>query len=145
VAFVDLPAFKPLIVFSILLVLKMGILGFATAFRRSRTKIVINPEDAVVTPGARPGTEEAPEVLRAKRAHLNDLENIPAFLVLALLFTLAGCSATAGWVYFGTYFAARTLHSVFYLGAMQPWRTAAFAIGLLTQLGIMFRLLLIAL
>jgi len=141
-AFLDLPAAKPLILFAVLLVLKMGALAFATALARSRSKVVLNPEDTKVNPGSRAGNEEAPAVLRAKRAHQNDVENIPAFLVLALLFTLSGCSETSGWIYFGVYFAARTLHSIFYLNGVQPWRTAAFALGLLTQLGVMVRLLM---
>ena len=65
-----------------------------------------------------------------------------AGFALALLFTLSGASATAGWAYFGTYFAARTLHTIFYLGARQPWRTVAFFVGQLTQLGIIVQLLL---
>ena len=80
--------------------------------------------------------------LRVKRAHTNDLENIPGFLVLATLFTLAGGSATAGWGYFGAYFAVRTLHTICYLNALQPWRTAAFFAGQLLQLGLMVQLLI---
>ncbi|HEY6599084.1 MAG TPA: MAPEG family protein, partial [Pseudomonadales bacterium] len=80
--------------------------------------------------------------LRAKRAHLNDVENIPGFLVLALIFTLVGCSSTEGWAYFGVYFVARALHTIFYLKSVQPWRTAAFVVGQLTQLGIIVQLLL---
>jgi len=34
------------------------------------------------------------------------------------------------------------LHTIFYLRAVQPWRTAAFAIGQLTQLSIMVQLLM---
>ncbi len=94
------------------------------------------------TPAHTREPEDAPGTLRAKRAHLNDVENIPVFMVLALLFTLTGCSATAGWAYFGVYFVARTLHTIFYLGALQPWRTVVFAIGQLTQLGIMVQLLM---
>ena len=141
---VDLPAFRPLVLFSVLLVLKMGAVAFATSNARRKAKIVLNPEDTKVNPGSRAASEEAPATLRAKRAHQNDLENIPAFLVLALLFTLAGCSATSGWLYFGTYFAARTLHTIFYLNAVQPWRTAAFFVAQLTQLGILIRLLMLA-
>ena len=63
-------------------------------------------------------------------------------LALALLRTLTGCSATAGWIYFGVYFVARTLHTVFYLNAVQPWRTVAFFVGQLAQLGIMVQLLI---
>lgn len=138
----DLPAFAPLVIFSVLLALKMGAVAFITANERRKGKVVINPEDVGVNPGSHAGTEEAPGTLRAKRAHLNDVENIPVFLVLALLFTLIGSSATEGWAYFGVYFVARTLHTIFYLRAMQPWRTAMFALGQLTQLGIIVQLVL---
>lgn len=141
-AFTELPAFAALILFSVLLALKMGAVAFVTANARFKSKVVINPEDVPVNPGSRSEPEEAPGTLRAKRAHLNDVENIPVFMILALLFTLTGCSATAGWLYFGVYFVARTLHTICYLGSIQPWRTAAFAIGQLTQLGIMIQLLI---
>ncbi len=138
----DLPAFRPLVLFSVLLALKMGVVAFATANARRKSRVVVNPEDTSVNPGSRAAGEDAPETLRIKRAHQNDLENIPVFLVLALLFTLSGCSATAGWAYFGVYFAARALHTIFYLNAVQPFRTAAFAVGQLTQLGIIVQLLM---
>jgi len=141
-SFESLPAFQPLVLFSTLLALKMGAVAFVTAFARSRSKVVVNPEDVPVNPGSHPEGQDAPATLRAKRAHLNDVENIPVFLVLALIFTMAGCSATAGWAYFGTYFVARTLHTTFYLRAMQPWRTATFALGQLTMLGIIVQLLM---
>jgi len=142
--FNELPAYKPLILFSSLLVLKMGALAVATANRRRLAKVVVNPEDVGVNPGSHVEPQEAPETMRAKRAHLNDLENIPGFLVLALLFTLSGGSATGGWSYFGTYFAARLLHSAFYLNSVQPWRTAAFGVGQLAQLGLVVQLLMTA-
>ena len=139
--YVALPAFLPLVLFAVLLILKMGAVAFVTSNERRKAQVVVNPEDTRVNPGSRAAGEEAATVLRAKRAHLNDIENIPAFLILALIFTLAGCSATAGWAYFGIYFVARTLHTIFYLKAVQPWRTAAFFVGQLTQLGLMVQLL----
>ena len=141
-AVIALPAFEALVIFSVLLALKMGAVAFVTSKARFDAKVVVNPEDVPVNPGSRPEHEEAAATLRAKRAHLNDVENIPVFMVLALLFTLTGSSATAGWVYFGVYFVARTLHTIFYLKAVQPWRTAAFALGQLTQLGMMVQLLM---
>jgi uncharacterized MAPEG superfamily protein len=138
----ELPAFAPLVIFSVLLILKMGAVAFVTANERRKAKVVLNPEDTGVNPGSHAADEEAPATLRAKRAHLNDVENIPGFLVLALLFTLTGCSAAAGWIYFGTYFVVRTLHTIFYLNAVQPWRTVAFFAGQLAQLGIMVQLLM---
>jgi len=141
-SFESLPAFQPLVLFSALLALKMGAVAVMTALARARSKVVVNPEDVPVNPGSHVEAQDAPATLRAKRAHSNDVENIPVFLALALIFTLTGCSATAGWAYFGTYFVARTLHTTFYLRAVQPWRTAAFALGQLTQLGIIVQLLI---
>ncbi|MFO0660423.1 MAG: MAPEG family protein [Polyangiaceae bacterium] len=140
--FVDLPAFKPFVLFSVLLVFKMFFVGVITANRRRLSKVVANPEDVGVNPGSHAEAQEAPETLRAKRAHQNDLENVPGFLMLALIFTLMGGSATGGWAYFGTYFAARTLHSFFYLNQLQPWRTIAFGLGQLTLLGVAVQLLM---
>lgn len=140
--FTDLPAYKPLILFSVLLVIKMAALAFATANARRKAKVVVNPEDTMVNPGSHAEPQEAPATLRAKRAHLNDLENIPAFLVIATLFTLSGGSGNGAWAYFATYFAARTLHSICYMSGIQPWRTAAFTVGQLTLLGLMVQLLM---
>lgn len=141
-SFAALPASRPLALFSCLLVLKMGAMAFATANARRKEKLVINPEDVGVNPGSRADAQDGPETARVKRAHHNDAENIPGFLGLAMVFTLVGGSATAGWAYFATYFVARTLHSFFYLGHVQPWRTAAFALGQVAQLGLMVQILL---
>ena len=139
---IDLPAFKPLALFSSLLVLKMFAVAFTTALTRSKSGVVVNPEDTKVNKGSRAEPQDAPNVLRAKRAHLNDCENIPGFLVLAVVFTLMGASATAGWAYFGLYFAARTMHTVSYLAGLQPWRTLMFFVGQITMLGVVVQILM---
>lgn len=140
--FTDLPAFKPLALFSVLLVLKMGAIAFATANRRRLARVVLNPEDVGVNPGSHAEAQEAPETLRAKRAHLNDVENIPGFLALATIYTLAGGTSTGAWSYFGVYFFARTAHTLCYLNSVQPWRTASFFLGQLAQLGMMVQILM---
>jgi len=142
--FHELPAYKPLILFSTLLVLKMFAVGGITGNRRRLSGVVANPEDVGVNPGSHAEAQDAPTTLRAKKAHLNDLENIPGFMVLALLYTLSGGSTTGGWAYFGTYFAARVIHTACYLNAVQPWRTAAFGVGQLAMFGIVVNLLLTA-
>jgi len=145
IALALLPAFKPLLIFTVLLLLKMSLVGGMTANTRRKSGVVVNPEDTRVNPGTHPEPQEAAETLRVKRAHQNDLENIPGFLILALIFTLAGGSASGGWAYFGLFFAARTLHSIAYLNGLQPWRTISFFVGLLCQLGLMVQLIMKAL
>jgi len=140
--FLTLPGFAALAICSVLLVLKMGAVAFVTANVRRRSGVVVNEEDTGVNPGSHVEPEDAPETLRAKRVHLNDLENIPGFLVLATIFTLSGASAVAAWSYFGGYFVLRTLHTVCYLRGIQPWRTVAFGAGQLVQLGMMVQLVL---
>jgi microsomal prostaglandin-E synthase 1 len=140
--FFELPAARPLCLFSVLLVLKVASLAFATANARRKSGVVVNPEDTGVNPGSHVEPQEAPATLRAKRAHLNDLENVPGFMFLSIIFTLAGGSANAGWSYFAVYFIARLLHTIFYLNSVQPWRTAAFALGQIAQLGLMVQILM---
>ena len=139
----SLPAFKPLVIFAVLLVAKMFAVAVATANARRLSKVVLNPEDVGVNPGSHSEAAEAPSTMRAKRAHINDLENIPGFLILATLFTLAGGSATAGWAYFGFYTAARLLHTIMYLSGIQPWRTASFFLGQLALVGLMVQLIMV--
>jgi len=143
-AFTDLPAFQPLAAISVYLVLKMFAVAVATANRRRLAKVVLNPEDTGVNPGSHAEPQEAESTLRAKRAHLNDCENIPGFLALATIFTLAGATSTDGWAYFGVYALARTLHTICYLNGIQPWRTASFFLGQITVLGVCVRLLMLA-
>ncbi len=138
----DLPAFKPLALFSSLLVLKMFAVAFSTALTRSKSGVVVNPEDGKVIKNAHTEPQDAPNVLRAKRAHLNDCENIPGFLALAIILTLMGASSTAGWAYFGVYFFARTLHSICYLSGVQPWRTMSFFLGQFAMLGVVVQILM---
>jgi uncharacterized MAPEG superfamily protein len=112
----------------LILVLKMIAVGFATSFYRLRDKTYATPEDYALqglTP--RGGTNE--DVERARRAHQNDLENILPYFGVGLLYALTNPSPTAARVFFIGYAVARILHSVFYLRAMQPWRTIAFAVA----------------
>jgi uncharacterized MAPEG superfamily protein len=141
-AFMSLPAAQPLLLFASLLVVKMFAVAFITARMRAKSGVVVNPEDTGVNPGSHVEPAEAPSTLRAKRAHLNDLENIPGFLILATLFTLSGASARAGWAYFGLYCAVRFLHTIVYLAQKQPWRTIFFGIGQLTMLGLAIQLIM---
>lgn len=133
---VSLPGFTLYAICSILLVLKMYGLGAYTGVVRSKSQATVNKEDAGFG-GAQLAEVEHPEVQRVLRAHRNDLENTPAFLALGLLAVLAGAPLTGMRIAFIAFTASRMAHSVFYLRAMQPWRTMSFLIGALAITALM--------
>ena len=63
------------------------------------------------------------------RAHLNDLENIPIFLIIALMFMLANLSPTRGIWCLRIFTGARILHTIVYLNAILIPRVLCFATG----------------
>jgi microsomal prostaglandin-E synthase 1 len=139
--FLSLPGFRLYALCAILLVIKMYAVAVYTAVTRGRLKVAVNAEDAASF-GAQMTATEHPEVERVLRAHRNDLENIPAFLILGFIAVLAGAPVLGLRICFIAYTAARVLHSVAYLKAMQPWRTMSFGIGQLASLSLMVMILI---
>lgn len=138
------PAFRTYAVCAAILVLKMIFSAFYTGSRRQAHQGYINSEDASVfgKTGAAAAAHEHPEVARALRIQRNDLEAIPGFLVIALVYVLSGASATAAAIYFWTFTLARVIHTVVYMREMQPWRAASFVVATLCTVGICVQLLL---
>lgn len=67
-----------------------------------------NPEDA--SPGAELKKDE--DVERVRRAHLNDLENIPAFLIGALMYVMSEPNVTVALWLIRVAVIARILHTI---------------------------------
>jgi glutathione S-transferase len=67
------------------------------------------------------------------RAHLNDLENIPAFLFVSFLYLLTNPDPGFATILFRTFTIARCVHTFVYAvkPLPQPSRGLAFGIGLL--------------
>jgi glutathione S-transferase len=124
---------------AIVLSLKMSAIGIVQGRARTAAKKFANPEDAKMF-GATLVDQEVPTVQRASKAWLNDLENIPMFLILALVYAIAGLSSTAFAVYCVVFMVARILHTFFYIKAMQPWRTIAFTVGAIAMVGLIIQL-----
>ncbi len=103
---------------------------------RGTVKVAINAEDASLF-GAPLSLTEPPQIARVLRAHANAQAAIFPFLLLGLLFVLAGGSLWVCMVLFGGFTVARLAHSAAYLTARQPWRTLAFIAGLLLTLALM--------
>lgn len=126
------------------LLVKMHLVSLAQLVHRLRTQNWRVPEDARLF-GRAGATADPPEGLgrRADNAWRNDLENIPGFLLLGLVFVLAG--GPAGWAatWFGTFTVARVAHTIAYLAARQPYRTIAFQVGMLAMTGLLIHVVLL--
>jgi uncharacterized MAPEG superfamily protein len=80
---------------------------------------------------------DPPAVARLLRAHRNAEATIYPFLLLGLVYVLAGGEARIAVPIFSVFILARIAHSIVYLRAMQPWRTVAFATSLLAVFALM--------
>jgi uncharacterized MAPEG superfamily protein len=103
---------------------------------RARGGVAINPEDGARY-GARVSELDPPAVARLLRAHRNAEATIYPFLLLGLVFVLAGGGAWIAVPIFSIFILARITHSIVYLRAMQPWRTLTFFASLLAIFALM--------
>jgi glutathione S-transferase len=135
-------AFQTFALCSAILALKMLASAAWTATRRGSTSGYINPEDTRL---AKEGTEavqtETPEVARALRIQRNDLENIPMFWVIGLLYVLMGASSLGAAVYCWTFTIARVAHTFVYWRQMQPARALLWLLGVLCLVGMAFQVI----
>lgn len=124
-----------------LLFFKMLANSLVQGYYRMAHARFVTPEDAaafgqLTGRALAPAAAEHPMVLRAAQCWRNDLENIPMFLLLCLGYVLAGGEARATLIYCATFVLARTLHTLFFLLQLQPWRTIAYLLGLFATLGL---------
>jgi uncharacterized membrane protein YecN with MAPEG domain len=130
------PVFTAYVATALVLNLNLLFLWVASGSVRARGGVAVNPED-----GARFGAEVAegdpPAVARYLRAHRNSEATIYPFLLLGLIYVLAGGGPWTALPIFAVFVAARIAHSFVYLKALQPWRTIAFATSLLALLALM--------
>ena len=124
---------------AIVLALKMAAISVVQGRARVAAGIFVNPEDAK-TFQASQAPEDAPDVRRASRAWLNDLENIPIFLILCGIYVAAGLSTTAFAIYCLVFTLARIAHTFFYLNSIQPMRTIAYTVGAAVATALMIQL-----
>ncbi|XP_013144609.1 PREDICTED: uncharacterized protein LOC106108076 [Papilio polytes] len=116
------------IVYSAILALKLLSVSAMTAIARMTRGIYANPEDAKTLKGK--VKFDDPVVERIRRAHLNDLENIPAFWVLAALYLTTGPVAAWATLLFRVYTVSRIIHTIVYalIPLPQPARGIAYGI-----------------
>jgi len=130
------PAFRTYALCAAILAFKMLLSAVYTSVCRARNRGFVNPEDAATfAAGTAAKEQEHPAVAHALRIQRNDVENIPAFFAIGLVYVLLGASPFGAAVYLGTYTAARVLHTLAYMGRLQPWRALCYAVGVLCMLG----------
>ena len=123
------------------LVLKMLISAFYTASRRFATRSYLSPEDARAS-GAEFTGQSSPEVTRALNIQRNDLENIPLFFALGLVYVLGAQPSSRGAaIYLWTFTISRVLHTVVYMAGLQPFRAIFWLVGVLTLIGMAVQVL----
>jgi uncharacterized MAPEG superfamily protein len=115
---------------TVILFFKMVSISLVQGVGRVSTKTFVTPEDAEFFAHAPPAQEEAPIVKRAVNAWRNDLENIPIFLFLGLIYVTLGLWPEGAFIYFSIFVVARILHTIAFLNGLQPWRTIFFTFGM---------------
>lgn len=125
------PVFVTYVIAAALMILKIMGQGWMTVFRMIKSDAgLINPEDLKEGPfnkAPRPEQlEKTDYVDRSRRMHLNDLENIPAFLAAGLIFVAAGPPQVLAWILLYGFVLARLLHTLSYATAQRHEVRATF-------------------
>ncbi|XP_023020559.2 microsomal glutathione S-transferase 1 [Leptinotarsa decemlineata] len=124
----DNPVFRAYLFYCGILILKMMLMTILTTLQRIKNKSFANEEDAKNFKGK---VRVVENVERVRRAHLNDVENIPLFFVGAFIYTLTNPSEYVAKSLFLAYTVARIVHTFVYAVYVvpQPARMLSFAAG----------------
>ena len=127
----DNPVFITYAIAASLMVLKIMGQGWITVYRMIKSDGgLVSPEDLQPGPANRNPRPEQLEpndyVERSRRIHRNDLENIPAFLAIGLVFVVAGPSLLFAQIALYGFVAARLAHTLAYLTKQRHETRAAF-------------------
>jgi glutathione S-transferase len=137
-----MPLLRMYAITAIVLTFKMFTNSLLQGRGRVSSHIFTNPEDAQLF-GGQLQAEEASSVQRAAKVWRNDLENIPIFLILAWIYVATGWLSTGAFDFYCIVFmVARILHTIFYLNAVQPWRTVVFTVGIAVTIALTIHLLI---
>jgi len=130
------PAFTYYVITTLILCLNLVFLWAYSGSARSKTGTAINPEDSLRFKAAL-AEADPPAVARVLRAHRNAEANIYPFLILGLVYVLAGGTPRTAAIVFSIFTATRLVHSWAYLSGKQPLRSICFGIGGVVLLALM--------
>ncbi|RZF39691.1 hypothetical protein LSTR_LSTR012145 [Laodelphax striatellus] len=124
----DNPVFSAYLFYCAVLVLKVLFMAPLTARQRLAKKIFANPEDTVLTPRSKVKYDDI-DIERVRRAHLNDIENIPVFMVAALLYIATNPAYFLAVNLFRIFTIARIIHTFVYAVVVIPQPARALSWG----------------
>ncbi|KAK1130998.1 hypothetical protein K0M31_017301 [Melipona bicolor] len=128
---VDPELFKTFAFWGSILAIKLLVMAPMTARYRFKNKVFSNIEDTKRLKGAKVNTNDA-DVERVRRAHLNDLENIPIWYIVTFAWLTTGPSAWLATNLIKSFVIARFGHTISYvILSKQPHRAIAFFVGFL--------------
>lgn len=115
----DNPVFVTYMIAAAIMILKIMGQGWITVYRMLKSVSgLASPEDlrpGLINRNPRPEQLELNDYVdRSRRMHRNDLENIPAFLAVGLLFVAAAPSILLANILMYTFVGARLLHTLAY-------------------------------
>jgi len=135
------PVFSSYAFYGTVVLVKTFGMSLLTSAKRMINGVFANEEDAKAF-GARKVTLDNDSIERVRRNHLNDLENIPTFLLIGLLYVATNPTPNAALWHFRVFTAARIIHTLAYqLAIPQPVRALSFSVGLTVCLSMAYQVL----
>ena len=127
---VENPAFCAFITCGSVLVIKMMAMSIITGRLRKKHGVPASPEDVVFLKGKTP-VESHADVDRVRRAHLNDVENIPLYFFAGFGYLFTEPDPTVAVNLFRIYALARIAHTLVYaiFVVPQPARGLSWGVG----------------
>ncbi|XP_070492720.1 microsomal glutathione S-transferase 1-like [Chironomus tepperi] len=123
----DNPVFSTYVFYTTVLIIKTLFMALLTVVHRVKNKAVASKEDS-----PKGIVLFSKDVERQRRAHLNDLENIPIFIIVAFLYTLTSPSTFIAVNLIRLFTLCRIVHTFVYaIYPTQPARGISFGIGIL--------------
>lgn len=132
---IDNPVFTTYVIAASIMILKLMGQGWITVYRMIKSDAgLLNPEDLQAGPANRnPRPDQLAlndYVERSRRAHRNDLENIPGFLAAGLIFVAVEPSLLWTQILMYTFVVARLAHTLAYMSKQRhELRATLYSIG----------------
>nr|XP_039260541.1 microsomal glutathione S-transferase 1-like isoform X1 [Styela clava] len=139
--------FLSLLKYGSVLLLKMVLMSLVTVIYRIIYRSVASEEDALFRVG---GDKEKRKSLlmknwnveRVRNAHMNDIENIVPFFIIAILYVTIRPDPAMAEFLFKVFTASRIAHTTAYLGKIrQPVRSLAFIAGLFVNIYMIWQIM----